>query len=36
MRLLKAAGFGDVRLAGADGEREYELGSPRLIAVATA
>jgi SAM-dependent methyltransferase len=36
VRLLHAAGFGDVRLLGADGRRPYEVGSRRLIAVASA
>jgi SAM-dependent methyltransferase len=36
VRLLHAAGFGDVELLGADGTSAYELGSPRLIVVASA
>ena len=36
VRLLRAAGFADVALLGADGATPYELGAPRLIAVATA
>lgn len=36
VRFLDEAGFADVALLGADGERPYEVGSPRLIAVATA
>ena len=36
VRLLHGAGFRDVKLLGADGARPYELGSSRLIAVATA
>jgi SAM-dependent methyltransferase len=36
VRLLEGAGFGDVVLLGADGTSAYELGSPRLIAVAAA
>jgi SAM-dependent methyltransferase len=36
VRMLRAAGFRDVRLVGSDGESPYELGSPRLIALATA
>ena len=36
VRLLEGAGFRDVSLLGADGESAYELGSPRLIAVASA
>jgi SAM-dependent methyltransferase len=36
VRLLSGAGFGDVRLLGADGASPYALGSRRLIAVATA
>jgi SAM-dependent methyltransferase len=36
VRLLHGAGFRDVALLGADGTDPYELGSPRLIAVATA
>jgi SAM-dependent methyltransferase len=36
VRLLQGAGFGDVVLLGADGACAYELGAPRLIAVATA
>lgn len=35
-RLLEAAGFSQVRLLGEDGTAAYALGSPRLIAVATA
>jgi len=34
VRLLRAAGFGEVELFGADGTTPYEVGSPRLIAVA--
>jgi SAM-dependent methyltransferase len=34
VRLVRAAGFGAVELLGADGASPYELGSPRLIAVA--
>ena len=36
VRWLKDAGFDRVRLLGADGESPYEVGSPRLIAVADA
>jgi len=36
VRMLHDAGFRDVVLLGADGGRAYELGSPRLVAVATA
>jgi SAM-dependent methyltransferase len=36
VRMLHAAGFGAVQLRGADGAAPYELGSGRLIAVATA
>jgi SAM-dependent methyltransferase len=36
VRLLRAAGFADVELRAGDGASPYELGSPRLIAVATA
>jgi len=36
VRMLHDAGFRDVVLLGADGEQPYALGSPRLIAVATA
>jgi SAM-dependent methyltransferase len=36
VRLLRGAGFRDVALLGADGTSAYELGAPRLIAVATA
>ena len=36
VRLLAGAGFSGVRLLGADGRSAYELGSPRLIAVARA
>jgi SAM-dependent methyltransferase len=36
VRLLRAAGFRDVALVGTDGTTAYELGSPRLVAVATA
>lgn len=36
VRLLRTAGFRDVLLLGADGASPYELGAPRLIAVATA
>jgi hypothetical protein len=35
-RMLDDAGFGAIELRGADGIAAYELGSPRLIAVATA
>lgn len=35
-RLLAAAGFTAIRLLGDDGTTPYALGSPRLIAVATA
>ncbi len=35
-RLLAAAGFGEIGLFGDDGMTPYGLGSPRLIAVATA
>ena len=35
-RMLHAAGFGDVELLGAGGEEPYGVGSPQLIAVATA
>lgn len=35
-RLLAAAGFTAIRLLGEDGDMPYSLGSPRLIAVATA
>jgi SAM-dependent methyltransferase len=35
-RLLAAAGFTGIRLLGEDGATPYALGSPRLIAVATA
>jgi SAM-dependent methyltransferase len=35
VRMLHGAGFGDVVLVGADGTSPYELGSPRLMAVAT-
>jgi cyclopropane fatty-acyl-phospholipid synthase-like methyltransferase len=35
-RMLRDAGFGGVALRGADGTAAYELGSPRLIAIATA
>jgi SAM-dependent methyltransferase len=34
VRMLRAAGFGAVELLGADGIKPYEVGSPRLIAVA--
>ena len=34
VRMLRAAGFSEVELLGADGSSAYELGSPRLIAVA--
>jgi SAM-dependent methyltransferase len=34
-RMLEQAGFRDVELLGADGLAPYELGSPRLVAVAT-
>jgi SAM-dependent methyltransferase len=36
VRLLRGAGFSAVQLQAGDGESPYELGSPRLIAVATA
>ena len=36
VRMLRAAGFTEVELRGADGKAPYELGSPRLIAVADA
>ena len=36
VRMLQAAGFQDVVLLGADVRNPYELGSPRLIAVANA
>jgi SAM-dependent methyltransferase len=36
VRMLHAAGFGDVELRGADGAAPYALGSGRLIAIATA
>ena len=36
VRLLEGAGFADVSLLGGDGSSEYALGSPRLIAVASA
>jgi SAM-dependent methyltransferase len=36
VRLLHGAGFAGVELLGADGTSRYELGSSRLIAVATA
>ena len=34
VRMLRAAGFGEVELLAGDGVAPYELGSPRLIAVA--
>ena len=34
VRLLHAAGFGEIELLGSDGLEPYALGSPRLIAVA--
>ena len=34
VRLLRQAGFGQIALLGADGVEPYEVGSPRLIAVA--
>ena len=34
VRLLRQAGFGDIELLGADGVAPYEVGSPKLIAVA--
>ena len=34
VRLLEGAGFGEVELLGPDGIAPYEVGSPRLIAVA--
>jgi cyclopropane fatty-acyl-phospholipid synthase-like methyltransferase len=36
VRILHEAGFAHVALLGADGASAYELGSPRMIAVATA
>jgi SAM-dependent methyltransferase len=36
VRLLRGAGFRAVELLGADAAEAYELGSPRLIAIATA
>ena len=36
VRLLRAAGFGDVELRGPDGTGAYAVGDRRLIAVATA
>ncbi len=36
VRMLHAAGFGETKLLGSDGTTPYELGSPRLIAVARA
>jgi len=36
VRMLRDAGFGAIELRGADGQEPYALGSPRLIAVATA
>jgi hypothetical protein len=36
VRLLHAAGFGDVELLGGDGASAYALGARRMIAVATA
>jgi hypothetical protein len=36
VRLLRGAGFAGVVLLGADGTSAYEVGSSRLIAVATA
>lgn len=36
VRLLRAAGFRDVELLGADGASPYELGASRMIAVAAA
>jgi hypothetical protein len=36
VRLLKAAGFRKVELRGQDGTSPFRLGSPRLIAIATA
>ena len=35
VRLLQAAGFGDIELLGGDGCEPYTLGTPRLIAIAT-
>lgn len=35
VRMLRAAGFADVELRSGDGASPYELGSPRLIAIAT-
>jgi hypothetical protein len=35
VRMLHGAGFADVTLLSADGRTAYQLGSPRLIAVAT-
>jgi hypothetical protein len=36
VRLVQAAGFGDVELLAGDGTSAYELGSSRLIVVASA
>jgi SAM-dependent methyltransferase len=36
VRMLRAAGFAEVTLLGADGTQPYAIGSPRLIAVAIA
>jgi hypothetical protein len=36
VRMLRSAGFTEVELLGADGKTPYELGSPRLIALAGA
>ena len=36
VRLLQGAGFGDVRILNGDGATPYQLGDPRMIAVATA
>ncbi len=36
VRLLRSAGFGDVRILNGDGATPYQLGDPRMIAVATA
>jgi SAM-dependent methyltransferase len=36
VRLLRTAGFAEVELRAGDGASPYELGSPRLIALATA
>jgi SAM-dependent methyltransferase len=36
VRMLRAAGFGSVELFGPDGTSPYELGMPRMVAVAEA